>query len=155
MVSADAPTRLGTWIGVVDAIGQVDNVSRLRFLTPPTLVLYGIQDDIFAPDDEQRLIDALYAAGEGCSTFWWKQYGAVPRPASGDQTDLAHNLIWEAPVGVAADIASFVQYGHPTPTLYHTDPNNATQVVAEPGHALVRHFVGAQSEADIAAIPGK
>jgi pimeloyl-ACP methyl ester carboxylesterase len=143
MVAADEPTRLGTWIGAVDAIGQVDNTSRLRDLTVPTLVLYGIQDDIFTPADEQQLIDSLRADGQGCSTFWWKQYGAVPRPASGDQTDLGHNLIGEAPDGVATDVASFLEVGHPTQTLYRTDPNDATQVVAEPGHALVRHFEGA------------
>jgi len=143
MVTADAPTRLGTWIGVVNAITQTDNVARLRYLTVPTLVLYGIQDDIFSPADEQQLIDALHADGNGCSTFWWKEYGAVPRPASGVQTDLGHNLIWEAPDGVATDIASFLEVGHPTQTLYRTESDDPTQVVAVPGHAVVRHFVGA------------
>jgi pimeloyl-ACP methyl ester carboxylesterase len=143
MSAADAPTRLGTWIGVVDAIGQADNVARLGRLTVPTLVLWGVQDDIFSPADEQRLIDALHAGGQGCSDFWWKQYGAVPRPASGDQTDLGHSLIWEAPAGVATDVASFLRFGHPTRSLYRTDPNNVTQVVAEPGKADVRHFAGA------------
>jgi len=143
MVTADEPTRLGAWIGIIDAITQVDNVARLGNLTVPTLVLYGIQDDVFTPADEQALIGALHANGDGCSNFWWKQYGAVPRPASGDQTDIGHNIIWEAPAGAAADIASFLQVGHPNRTLYRTDPADPTQIVAEPGHAIVQHFGGA------------
>ena len=133
---ADAATPLGTWIGTVESLGNADNSTRLADLRAPTLVLYAIQDDIFSPADEQRLIDAMSA---GCEPFWWKQYGAADRPASGEQTDLGHNLPWEAPQGVASDIASFLLLGRPTRTLYRTKPNDVSQVIAQPGRAHVVH----------------
>lgn len=136
MDAADAGTPLGTWIGTAESLGAADNTTRLTGLRAPTLVLYAVQDDIFSTADEQRLIDALSA---GCEPFWWKQYGVVPRPAPGEQTDLGHDLPWEAPQGVAADIAAFLVQGHPTQTLYRTDPNDVTRVLAQPGRAVVLH----------------
>ena len=136
MDAADAGTPLGTWIGTAESLGAADNSTRLADLRAPTLVLYAVQDDIFSATDEQHLIDALSA---GCEPFWWKQYGVAPRPASGEQTDLGHDLPWEAPQGVAADIAAFLVQGHPTQTLYRTDPTDVTRVIAQPGAALVLH----------------
>jgi pimeloyl-ACP methyl ester carboxylesterase len=132
--------RLGTWIGPLKQIYATDNTERLRHLTVPTLVLYATQDDIFSPADEQTLIDSLTAAAAGGGSFWWKEYGQLPPTASGEQTDLGHNLPWEAPNGVATDIASFLERGRPTLTLYHTDyPSDIHRVIAEPGRALVIH----------------
>ena len=135
-----AGTRLGTWIGVLKAIFATDNTDRLRHLTVPTLVLYAIQDSIFTGADEQTLIDSLTTASAGQGSFWWKQYGELPPPASGEQTDLGHELPWEAPDGVATDIASYAENGEPTHTLYHTDyPNDDQRVIAEPGRASLIH----------------
>jgi pimeloyl-ACP methyl ester carboxylesterase len=134
-----AATPLGTWIGVLKNVVTVDNTQRLRHLTVPTLVLYAIQDDIFALADEQALIDSLSPAARSGGSFWWKEYGAVPPPADGSQTDLGRNLPWEAPLGVATDIASFLVRGQPTLTLYRADPSNIHRVLAEPGRALVIH----------------
>jgi len=134
-----AATRLGFWIGAIDNIVTVDNTQRLRHLTVPTLVLYAIQDDIFTLADEQVLIDSLRAAAQSGGSFWWKEYGAVPPPAAGSQTDLGHSLPWEAPVGVATDLASFLVRGQPTLTLYRTDPSDLHRILAEPGRALVIH----------------
>jgi hypothetical protein len=50
-----------------------------------------------------------------------KQYGVLPPPDSGEQTDLGHNLPWKAPAGIAADTAAFLVLGAPTCTLYRTD----------------------------------
>jgi pimeloyl-ACP methyl ester carboxylesterase len=132
--------RLGTWIGALKQIYATDNTERLRHLTVPTLVLYATQDDIFSPADEQTLIDSLTTAAAGRGSFWFKQYGQLPPTASGEQTDLGHNLPWEAPDGVATDIASFLERGRPTLTLYHTDyPTDVQRVIAEPGRAVVIH----------------
>ena len=131
---------LGTWIGALKQITMADNTERLRNLVAPTLVLYAIQDDIFSPADEQTLIDSLSAAAAGRGSFWWKQYGELPPPATGEQTDLGHNLPWEAPDAVATDIASFLTTGRPTATLYHTDyPTDIHRIVAEPGQAVLIH----------------
>jgi pimeloyl-ACP methyl ester carboxylesterase len=86
--------RLGTWIGPLKNIYATDNTQRLRQLKPPTLVLYGIQDEIFSPGDELTLIDALTAAAADGGSFWWKQYRELQPPSDGEQTDLAHNLPW-------------------------------------------------------------
>ena len=132
--------RLGTWIGALQAIADTDNAERLTHLTVPTLVLYSIQDAIFSPADEQVLIDSLTTAAAHGGSFWWKEYGVLPPPDSGEQTDLGHNLPWEAPGAVALDIASYLQHGRPTSILFHTDyPNDIHRVVAEAGRAILIH----------------
>ena len=133
-------TPLGTWIGVLQDLAIADNTQRLRQLKVPTLVLWAVQDFLFARDDEQVLIDALTAAAQQGGSFWWKQYGVLPAPASGEQTDLSHNLVWEAPDGVAKDISSYLETGRPTKTLYHTNyPTDVQQIIAEPGRATLIH----------------
>ena len=132
--------RLGTWIGPLKQIVATDNTERLSHLHVPTLVLYATQDGIFSEADEQRLIGALSRAAAHGGSFYFKQYGELPPTLSGEQTDLAHNLPWEAPEGVATDIASFLTRGRPTYTLYHTDyPSDIHRVLGEPGRAFVIH----------------
>jgi hypothetical protein len=73
--------------------------------------------------------------------FYWKQYGVRPPPASGDKhqaDDIGHNLSWEAPRQLAADIESFVRTGAPTRDLYRTDaPADKHRILVEPGKAIV------------------
>jgi len=143
-VQADAKTvRLGTWIGTLDNLVIADNSVRLEQLGVPTLVLYAVQDDVFSPNAEQQLISSLDVAASHGTPFWWKQYGVLPPPDSGEQTDLGHNLPWEAPTGVAVDAATFLVLGQPTCTLYRTDyPTDIHRVMAIPNKATVIH-VGA------------
>ncbi len=132
--------RLGTWIGPLKNIVITDNTQRLQSLTVPTLVLYGIQDDVFRSADETTLITSLKAAAARGGSFWWKQYGVLPPPSDGEQTDLGHNLPWEAPGAVATDVASFLTTGAPTRILFHTDyPADVHRIVAEPGQAIIIH----------------
>jgi non-heme chloroperoxidase len=133
-------TPLGTWIGALADLVAADNTQRLHQLAVPTLVLWATQDGVFSRDAEQKLIDSLsVAAGHG-TEFWWKQYGQLPPTTTGEQTDLAHNLPWEAPAGLAADIASFITDGRPTCTLYRSDyPADPHRVLAEPDRAVVIH----------------
>lgn len=135
-----AATPLGTWIGALEAITETDNTQRLQQLKIPTFVLWSIQDDVFSRDIEQKLMDTLTVAAQNGGSFWWKQYGALPPPPDGSQTDLGHNIVWEAPGAVALDIASFLVLGRPTDILFHTNyPANIHHIVAEPGKATLIH----------------
>jgi hypothetical protein len=73
--------------------------------------------------------------------FYWKQYGLRPPPASGDKHDadeIGHDIPWEAPRELAADIVSFIETGKPTRDLYHTDaPADIHRIVTEPGKAII------------------
>jgi hypothetical protein len=73
--------------------------------------------------------------------FFWKQYGVRPAPPSGDKhqaDDIGHNLSWEAPRQLAADIDSFVRTGAPTRDLYRTDaPADIHKILVEPGKAFI------------------
>jgi pimeloyl-ACP methyl ester carboxylesterase len=140
-LQADAQTvQVGTWIGTVDDLVVADNTARLQHLGVPTLVLYATQDDVFSPDAEQQLIGSLDVAATHGTPFWWKQYGVLPPTDSGEQTDLGHNLPWEAPAGIAADTAAFLVLGVPTCTLYRTDyPTDVHRVLAIPNAATIVH----------------
>jgi hypothetical protein len=73
--------------------------------------------------------------------FYWKQYGVRPPPPSRDKhdaDDIGHNLSWEAPRELAADIDSFVRTGSPTRDLYRTDaPADVHKILVEPGKAVI------------------
>ena len=130
---------LGTWLGETKALLATDNTRRLRHLKIPTLVLWGAQDSIFYDTDQHRLVKALTRAARGKGSFAWKQYGARPLPASGFQeSDIGHNVQWEAPAKVARDIASYLRTGRPTKDLYRTDhPDGTHHIVTEPGAARI------------------
>lgn len=136
-----ARVKLGTWLGETEGLLRVDNTKRLRHLEVPTLVLWGTQDAIFYAKDQQGLIAALTRAAKGRGSFWWKAYGTRPLPSSGYQVDeIGHNVQWEAPDGVARDIASFVRTGRPTRDLFRTNaPGNVKQIVTVPGAARLIH----------------
>ena len=135
-----AATPVGTWLGALQAITEADNTQRLEQLKAPTLVIWAIQDFVFSRDLEQKLIDSLTVAAENGGSFWWKQYGVLPPPADGTQTDFGHNVVWEAPEPLALDISSFLLTGRPTNVAFHTDyPNDIHRIVAEPGKAIVIH----------------
>jgi hypothetical protein len=103
-------------------------------------VLWAVQDAIFSPDTQQKLIGALDDAAAHGGSFWWKQYGVLPPPSSGQQTDFGHNLVWEAPGAVALDIASFLVTGRPTDVLFRSGyPGDIHRVIAEPGRATLVH----------------
>jgi pimeloyl-ACP methyl ester carboxylesterase len=140
-IAADAAaTPVGTWLGALEAITEADNTQRLERLKPPTLAIWATQDFVFRRDLEQKLIDSLTVAAENGGSFWWKQYGVLPTPPDGRQTDLGHNVVWEAPGPLALDIASFLVTGRPTNVAFHTDyPNDIRRIVAEPGRAILIH----------------
>jgi len=143
ILAETAEVKLGTWLGATRALLDVDNGERLRSLTVPVLVLWGTQDAIFlAEPDQSGLIAALDAAAKANRTpFYWKQYGAIPLPASGaPEDDIGHDTQWDAPAEVATDILAFIETGAPTPDLYRSGaPRNPRRIVTEPGKARILH----------------
>lgn len=137
IASETSATRLGTWIGVVQAVEHVDNSKRLESLTVPTLVLWPVQDAFFQQADQNNVIAALDVAATSCSASWiWKQYGKTPLPASGMQeSDLGHNLQWGAYDAVADDIAAFVQDRNVPATWTWSDPANPRTLRTGPATA--------------------
>ena len=129
-----AITPLGTWIGAIKALGEIDNREALKNLRKPTLILWATQDNMFPEKPDQQWVKEAFqtAAATNGTRIIYKTYGKIPLPASGMQeSDLGHNLHWGAPDEVAADIASFIQTGYPAPGLPYADPNNIKQVVIE------------------------
>ncbi len=134
---------LATW-GVMDPTPSPPTpAERLDTLSVPTLVLWGSEDAGLDRASQERLIDVLKQASRTNKQmyFYWKQYGVRPPPRSGnkhDADDIGHNLSWEAPLQLAADIDSFVRTGAPTRDLYRTDaPANIHRILVEPGKASI------------------
>jgi pimeloyl-ACP methyl ester carboxylesterase len=117
--------------------------TRLDALSVPTLVLWGSEDAGLSRASQDRLIELLREASEASPGmyFYWKQYGVRPPPPSGDKhqaDDIGHNLSWEAPRQLAADIDSFVRTGAPTRDLYRTDaPADIRKILIVPGQATI------------------
>jgi pimeloyl-ACP methyl ester carboxylesterase len=133
---------LASW-GVIDPTPPPpDAPERLDTLSIPTLVLWGSEDAGLSRASQDRLIAVLRRASRTHGMyFYWKQYGVRPPPSSGnkhDADDIGHNLSWEAPRQLAADIDSFVRTGAPTRDLYRTDaPNDIHKILVEPGKAII------------------
>lgn len=135
-----AHIRLGTWIGATRALLTTDNTKRLAKLKVPTLVIWGVQDNIFLADPDQKAIKSALAKAHAATKVpvFWKQYGAIPLPASGAQeTDIGHNVQWGAPEAVAADIDAFIKTGRPLHNLPHADPANVTNVLIDSSRAIM------------------
>jgi pimeloyl-ACP methyl ester carboxylesterase len=133
---------LASW-GVIDPTPPPPDASeKLDTLSIPTLVLWGSEDAGLSRASQERLIALLRRASQTHGMyFYWKQYGLRPPPASHDKhdaDDIGHNLSWEAPRQLAADIDSFVRMGAPTRDLYRTDaPADIHKIVVEPGKAII------------------
>jgi len=144
MIAAQTATEsLATW-GVLDPTPRSrDPPPRLGDLTVPTLVLWGSEDFYFDRASQERLIAELQRASESHPGmyFFWKQFGVRSAPASHDKhdaDDIGHNLSWEAPGPLAAEIDSFVRNGAPTSDRYRSDaPNDIRRILVEPGKAVI------------------
>jgi pimeloyl-ACP methyl ester carboxylesterase len=115
----------------------------LEQLAVPTLVLWGSEDSGLDRASQDRLMASLTLASRRTPGmyFYWKQYGVGHPPASGnkhDADDIGHNLSWEAPRQLAADIDSFIRTGVPTSDRYRTDaPTHIRTILVEPGKATI------------------
>jgi pimeloyl-ACP methyl ester carboxylesterase len=144
MIAAQtAGETLASW-GVIDPTPAPQRTpDRLDALSVPTLVLWGSEDAGLNKASQDRLIALLRRASQTHAGmyFYWKQYGVRPPPPSRDKhdaDDIGHNLSWEAPRQLAADIDSFVRTGSPTRDLYRTDaPADVHKILVEPGKAVI------------------
>ncbi|MFT3730361.1 MAG: alpha/beta hydrolase [Hyphomicrobium sp.] len=135
-----AKVRLGTWIGATKGLLAQDNTERLKTLKVPALVMWATQDSIYLAKDQDEIKASLKeAAAKAGTTFYWKEYGKKPLPASGAQeSDIGHNIQWSAAETVAKDIHSFITTGAPTLDLVYSDEApNVTKLIVEPGKAVV------------------
>jgi non-heme chloroperoxidase len=137
IVPETAGVKMGTWIGATEALLDYDNTTRLADLTVPTLVLWGSQDAIFYKTPDQDGIIAALKTSK--APFAWKQYGVVPLPQSGYQEgEIGHNVQWDAPAEVAADILSFIETGKPTADLFRAQTDGGKiSIVTEDGKATL------------------
>jgi len=138
-----AAESLATWGTLDTTVAPPGPPENLGTLSVPTLVLWGSEDAGLSRESQDRLIELLRLAARTHPGmyFYWKQYGVRPPPASGDKheaDDIGHNLSWEAPRQLAADIDSFVRSGAPTRDLYRTDaPGDIRKIIVEPGRATI------------------
>ena len=134
---------LASWGTIDPTPSPPDPPERLDTLSVPTLVLWGSEDAGLSRASQERLMEVLRRASKTHKGmyFYWKQYGVRPPPPSGDKheaDDIGHNLSWEAPRQLAADIDSFIRAGAPTRDLYRTDaPADIHKIIVEPGKATV------------------
>jgi pimeloyl-ACP methyl ester carboxylesterase len=137
-----AEESLATW-GTLDPTPPPASAVRLDSLSVPTLVLWGSEDSGLSRESQDRLMDVLKRASRTNRGmyFYWKQYGVRPPPPSGDKhqaDDIGHNLSWEVPRQLAADIDSFIRTGTPTRDLYRTDaPADIHKIIVETGKATI------------------
>ena len=124
---------IGTWIGMMRALGNMDNREALADVKIPTLVLNAIQDMIVLEADQMQVKAALEkATKKHGTTFIYKTYGKTPLPESGlQESDFGHNLQWSASKQVAADISSFINNGYPVKELPYINPNNSKQILIQ------------------------
>jgi pimeloyl-ACP methyl ester carboxylesterase len=115
----------------------------LASLAVPTLILWGSEDFYLNRASQEALIERLRQASatHRGMYFYWKQYGVRPAPRSRNKheaDDIGHNLSWEAPEQLAADIQSFMRHGAPTRDRYRTDaPADIHRILVEPGQATI------------------
>lgn len=146
-----AAESLASW-GVLDPTPHPRQPpANFENLTVPTLVLWGSSDNYLDRASQDELMDLLRQASKANKDmyFYWKQYGVLPRPASRNKheaVDIGHNLSWEAPRQLAADIASFIRTGAPTRDRYRSNaPGNIHEILVEPGQATIVSSRGTNS----------
>lgn len=137
IVPETATVRLGTWLGAIEALLEVDNTTALADLRVDSLTIWATQDVVFPEADQTTLRAALAAAATACNSgHVWKRYGKES-PTDHGQTDLGHNTQWGAPAQIAADINAYITTGAPTPDLYFADPDNPKDIRTESGSAEI------------------
>jgi pimeloyl-ACP methyl ester carboxylesterase len=133
-------TPLGTWIGTIRALGDVDYTAALRNIQIPTLILWATQDAVTTYKDQVRVKTAFEAAAqENGTTVIYKTYGKVPLPESGiPGNELGHNFHWGASKTVADDIDAFITTGMPLNNRPYANPLNSKQVLVEQGSRVTQ-----------------
>ena len=98
---------LGTWIGAIKSLGEIDYRGALQKLKIPTLILWGEQDAVTGPRDQEQVKSAFQAAAAATGTkVIYKTYGELP--GVGYKLEPGHNFHWAAHKAVAEDISAFI-----------------------------------------------
>ncbi|QPC86066.1 alpha/beta fold hydrolase [Mesorhizobium sp. NBSH29] len=135
-----ASVKLGTWIGATKALLSQDNTERLKEMSVPTMVMWGLQDSIFVASDQEAIKGSLaVAAKKFGQPIYFKEYGSIPLPESGFQeSDIGHNIQWSAYETIAKDINAFITTDKPTNDLVHSDAApNVQNLIVVPDKAFV------------------
>ena len=124
---------LGTWIGALKSLGEIDYRAALERLKIPTLILWSTQDVTATAKDQEQVKNAFQSAVKSNGTkVIFKTYGKAPLPVSGyPMNDLGHNLHWAAPREVANDIHSFITNGYPKCNLPYVNPANTKEILVD------------------------
>jgi pimeloyl-ACP methyl ester carboxylesterase len=116
---------LGTWIGAIKSLGEIDYRSALENLTIPTLILWSAHDVVTSAKDQVLVKSAFRAAAKSKGTkVLYKTYEKLPLSQAAGYTmdDLGHNPHWAAPKEVADDIYSFITNGYAIDPLPYKNP---------------------------------
>jgi pimeloyl-ACP methyl ester carboxylesterase len=124
---------LGTWIGAIKSLGDIDYRSALKGLKIPTMILWSTQDVMISSKDQEQVKAAFQSAAKANGTkIIYKTYGKLPPPPPGYAlSDLGHNLHWAAPKEVANDIYSFITSGRPVNNLPYANPSNHKEILLD------------------------
>lgn len=101
---------LGTWIGTIRGLNEVDTQQELKKLTTPTLILWGMDDEITDPRDQEKVKAAFLAAKRSSGTeVTYKVYNKKTLLADSKiNAEPGHNLHWAAHQSVACDVSEFI-----------------------------------------------
>ncbi len=129
---------LGTWIGAMRALGEVDYRAALKNLKIPTLILWATQDGVTAAKDQEQVKSAFQSAAKLQETkVIYKTYGKSPFFGAGyPPTELGHNMHWAAHKAVAADVNSFILEGKALTNLPCVNPSNGKVILVEDANSV-------------------
>ena len=101
---------LGTWIGTIRSLHEVDNAEALKKLKTPTLILWGMDDEITDPNDQEKVKAAFRAATNLSETEVIYKIYSRKALLSDFKVDAepGHNLHWAAHQSVAEDVNEFI-----------------------------------------------
>lgn len=101
---------LGTWIGTIRGLNAVDSREELKKLKTPTLILWGMDDEITDLQDQEKVKAAFRAATKSSGTeVIYKIYSRKTLLSDSKvNAEPGHNLHWAAHQRVAVDVNEFI-----------------------------------------------
>ncbi len=101
---------LGTWIGTIRGLNEVDTRQELKKLATPTLILWGMDDEITDPRDQEKVKAAFLAAKKSSGVeVMYKVYDKKALLVDSKiNAKPGHNLHWAAHQRVACDVNEFI-----------------------------------------------
>jgi non-heme chloroperoxidase len=124
---------LGTWIGAMRALGEIDYRAALQNLKIPTLILWATHDEVTTAKDQEQVKSAFQAAAKlQAPNVIYKVYGkSIFAGAEIPYNDLGHNMHWAAHKAVAADVNSFILAGKALTNLPCVNPADGKVILLD------------------------